>query len=104
LLGICRIMKRIVPIDHLKNKKILGSNQDGSREFISLLAAISADGTALPPALIYQGDSYDLQSTWIEDFDRSSDEAFFAVSKKGWTNEELGFSWLSRIFECCDPR
>jgi len=99
LLGICRMMKRIVPIDRLKNKKILGSNQDGSREFISLLATISADGTALPPALIYQGDSYDLQSTWIEDFDHSSDEAFFAVSKKGWTNEELGFSWLSRIFE-----
>ena len=93
------MMKRIVPIDYLKNKKSLGSNQDGSREFISLLAAISADGTALPPALIYQGDSYDLQSTWIEDFDHSSDEAFFAVSKKGWTNEELGFSWLLRIFE-----
>ena len=92
-------MKRVVPIDHLKKKKILGSNQDGSREFISVLAAICANGTSLPPALIYQGDFYDLQDTWLEDYDHSSDEAYFAVSKKGWTNENLGLSWLSKTFE-----
>src|ERR1700754_3292381 len=92
-------MKRIVSIQQLRKKKILGSNQDGSREFISLLAAICADGTTLPPALIYQGESNDLQDTWLEDFDGSSEEAYFSVSKKGWTNEELGFSWLSKIFE-----
>ena len=92
-------MKRIVPIDHLRRKKTLGSSQDGSREFISLLATVCADGSALPPALIYQGDSYDLQDTWLEDYDCSSDEAYFAVSKKGWTNDELGLSWLSKLFE-----
>lgn len=92
-------MKRIVPVDHLKSKKSLGSSQDGSREFISLLATICADGSALPPALIYQGDSYDLQDSWLEDYNSSSDEAYFAVSKKGWTNEDLGLSWLSKIFE-----
>jgi hypothetical protein len=92
-------MKRIVAIQQLRTKKILGSNQDGSREFISLLAAICADGTALPPALIYKGNSNDLQDTWLEDFDGSSEDAHFAVSKKGWTNEELGMSWLSKIFE-----
>jgi PAS domain-containing protein len=99
LMGICRTMKRIVPIDHLRSKKTLGASQDGSREFISLLATICADGSALPPALIYQGASGDLQDTWIEDYDCSSDEAYFAVSKKGWTNEELGLSWLSKLFE-----
>lgn len=80
-------------------KKILGSNQDGSRESISLLDCICADGTALPPALIYQGKSGDLQDTWLEDFDSSSEEAHFAVSEKGWTNESLGISWLSSIFD-----
>ena len=88
-----------MPIKHLLSGKTLGTSQDGSREFISLLAAICVDGTALAPALIYQGDTHDLQDTWLEDFDHSSDEAHFAVSKKGWTNEELGFSWLSTIFE-----
>lgn len=92
-------MKRIVPIDHLRSKRTLGSSQDGSREFISLLATICADGSALPPALIYQGASLDLQDTWLEDYDSSSDEAYFAVSHKGWTTDDLGLSWLSKIFE-----
>ena len=92
-------MKRIVPRKHLESKKTLGKNQDGSREFISLLAAVCADGTALVPALIYQGDTYDLQDTWLEDYDHSSEKAYFAVSKKGWTNEDLGYFWLSEFFE-----
>lgn len=98
-MGVCRTMKRIVPIEDLRRKKTLGSSQDGSREFISLLASICADGTVLPPGLIYQGTSNDLQDTWLQDFDHSYEEAYFAISQKGWTNEELGFSWLSKIFE-----
>ena len=82
-MGVCRTMKPIIPIDQLQSKKVLDSSQDGSREFISQLAMISADGSALPPALIYQGDSYDLQDTWLEDYNCSSDEAYFAVFKKG---------------------
>src|SRR4051812_37528704 len=52
--------------------RIVSASQDGSREFISLLACICADGTAIPPALIYQGTSGDTQDTWLEDFDHSS--------------------------------
>jgi DDE superfamily endonuclease len=55
----------------------------------NLLATICA-------ALFYQGESHDLQDTWLEDYDSS---AYFAVSQKGWTNEELGLSWLLKLFE-----
>jgi len=99
LMGICRSMKRIVSIRHIKSKKILGANQDGNREFTSLLACICAGGTAIPPALIYQGESGDLQDVWLVDFDSSSELAYFGVSKKGWTNEELGMSWLMKVFD-----
>jgi hypothetical protein len=98
LLGLCHSMKRILGINQLKSKKIIGASQDGSREFVSLLACICADGTAIPPALIYQGTSGDLQDTWLEDFDHSSDQAYFATSEKGWTNEDLGMKWLE-IFD-----
>ena len=91
-------MKRIVGIHQFKSKKLLGAKQDGNREFISLLACISADGTAIPPGLIYQGESGDLQDVWLEDFD-DSEKAYFGVSRKGWTNEELGMSWLRTIFD-----
>ena len=98
LIGICRSMKRIVSSKQLREKRLLGSKQDGSREFISLLATICADGTALPPALIYQGESGDLQDSWLEDYDDSSTEADFAALQKGWTNENLGISWLDTVF------
>ena len=80
LLGLIQASKRIVSTAALRSKRIIGVSQDGNREFISLLAAICADGTALPPALIYQGESGDLQDSWLEDFDSSREEAFFAVS------------------------
>lgn len=99
LIGVCHAAKRIVPIEHLQKKKTLGASQDGSREFISLVASICTDGATIPPALIYQGDSRDMQDTWLEDFDHSRDEAYFAVSSKGWTSEDLGVRWLRDIFD-----
>ena len=53
--------------------------QDGSREFITLLACVSAIGRALRPALIYKGDSFDLRDTWVDEVG-VGDEAFFTSS------------------------
>ena len=50
-------------IEALKNGRIQYTYKDGSREFISLLAYISVNGTALPPSLIYKGESGSLQDT-----------------------------------------
>ena len=98
LIGICGSKRRIAPRKMLANKKLLGACQDGSREFITLVACICADGTALSPTLIYAGKSHDLQDSWVEDFDHSEDQAFFASSEKGWTNENLGIAWLQDVF------
>jgi hypothetical protein len=80
---------------------LLGASQDGSREFITLIASISATPTCIPPALIYQGQSNDLQDTWLEDFDDSKDLAFFASSEKGWSSDLLGLQWLEHVFDRC---
>jgi hypothetical protein len=50
-------------LEALESGRITHLSQDGNREFIRLLACIAADGTALPPALIYKGDSGVLQDT-----------------------------------------
>ncbi|EDN02167.1 predicted protein [Histoplasma mississippiense (nom. inval.)] len=55
LLGLIHTLKRIVSISSLKSGHTIDASQDGSREFITLLISICADGTSLPPALIYQG-------------------------------------------------
>jgi hypothetical protein len=78
---------------------MLGASQDRSREFITLIAAICADELCIPPALIYQGASHDLQDTWLEDFDHSRERAFFASSEKGWSDDKLGLQWLEHIFD-----
>jgi len=70
--------------------------QDGSREFISLLACACADGSALPPALIYQGTSRDLQSTWVQDL-KEGEEAYFASAANGWSSDAMGLAWLKRF-------
>ena len=83
-------MKRIVSREALESGRLLGASQDGSREFITLIASICANGTHLPPALIYQSESGDLQDSWLEDFDGEEQSAYFASSEKGWSNEVLG--------------
>ena len=50
--------------------------QDGSREFITLLACVSAIGKALPPALIYKGESHDLRDSWLDEL-TVNDMAYF---------------------------
>ena len=60
--------------------RIRFASQDGSREFISLLACISATGTALPPMLIYKSESMTLRDTWVEDFDANKTPAYFTTS------------------------
>ena len=82
LIGICQASKRIVSVKSIKTGQCKGVMQDGSREFITCLAAISATGEKISPSLIYQSDSGDMQDTWLEDFDFSNQHAYFALSPK----------------------
>ena len=97
ILGFMHILQRIMPKEALKSGRIRSAIQDGNREFISLLACISAIRTALPPALIYQGSSNDLQDSWVQDVD-SSESVYFASTANGWSCDKLGLDWLQRIF------
>ena len=81
----------------LESGRIRNPAQDGSREFISLLACISVTGGVLPPALIYKGES-SLQDTWLEDW-VPENTAHFTVSSNGWSSNELGLHWLQSIFQ-----
>jgi hypothetical protein len=82
LIGLARTLKRIMTKKMYDSGRIIAAKQDSSREFISLLASICTDGTALPPALIYKGASGDLQDTWLEDMNEK-DQVFFASSANG---------------------
>lgn len=87
-----------------KSQGLLGSNQDGSRDWITMLATICADGSVLPPALIYKAISGDVQDSWLKDFDAQEHQVWFKSSPNGWTNNDLAVSWLNQVFEAHTKR
>ena len=97
VIGMASATKRIMSKDALDSGRIPNASQDGNREFLSLLACIGADGTALPPALVYRGEAGSLLDSWVEDW-KMENEAFFAVSDNGWSSDSLGLHWLRHVF------
>src|SRR5271170_2709214 len=98
LIGILKKTHRIFTKSWKKQGKLQGAAQDGNRSWITLIAGICADGTSLPPALIYQASSGDIQDSWVDDY-QPDDKAYFTSSTTGWTNNELGMEWLIRVFD-----
>jgi hypothetical protein len=47
--------KRVFSKALWESKQVTDSLQDGNREWVSVLACIGADGTALPPSIIFEG-------------------------------------------------
>jgi hypothetical protein len=91
-------MRRIMSREAYEQGRCRQSAQDGSREFITLLACVSALGKTIPPTLLYKGRSGDLQSTWVEDLG-AEDDLFFGATENGWTNDKYGMMWLQEVFE-----
>ena len=99
LLGITTRLKRVFSRQLYESKEVRQAIQDGSREWISLIACICADGSAIEPALIYQAASGSLQSSWVEEINPEKHSAFITSSPSGWTNNEIGIAWLKQVFD-----
>ena len=82
LIGQASASKCIMTRTAFESGRILGARQDGSREFISLIAYICANQTAILLCLIYKGESHDLMDSWIE-YLHEKDLAYFAASDSG---------------------
>jgi hypothetical protein len=98
LIGITNRTYRIMSIKAIESGRIKSVLTDGNREFVTLIAGISADGDKIPVALIYQGKSYDLQDTWVDKV-KKNEQVYFAASENGWTNNSLGLQWLQKIYD-----
>jgi len=99
LLGRITKAKRIFPKDLKSSERLLGAGQDGSREWITVVATICADGTTLPPLLTYDSISGSIQDSWVQDFRSNEHQAWFTSSPSGWTSDEVGFKWLKAMFD-----
>ena len=59
--------KRVFSRRQYEKKGVRQACQDSSREWVSLLAAICADGTAVPLGIIFASKNSTIQSRWVSD-------------------------------------
>ena len=69
-------------------------------EWITLLACVRADGTTLPPGVIYPAAGKAIQSSWVESIYPKKHSVHFTTSPSGWTNDDVGLAWLEQVFDC----
>lgn len=67
LIGLTGRSKRVFSKRMWVKKEVRASLQDGSREFLTLMATTCADGSWLPPSLIYAAKHGAIRSTWVDD-------------------------------------
>jgi hypothetical protein len=97
LIGILTKTKRVVNLNLLKQGKLKGAGQDGSRSWVTFIASVCCDGTYLPAGVIFKG-AGGCQDQWIEDFNDEDEVAYFASTPTGWTNEDIAYKWLTVTF------
>jgi hypothetical protein len=85
-------------VTQLLMKQLISISQNGNRENITLIATICADGSRIPPALIYQSEASLIQDTWLNNFDENGEIAYFTATQKRWINENAGLYWLKYVF------
>lgn len=67
----------------------------GRQEWITGVECICADGTFVPPLIIFKGET--LSHQWIPP--NISNDWRFGCNSKGWTSNERGNQWLRTCFE-----
>jgi hypothetical protein len=78
--GVIGKQKRVFSKASYKRKHARQSSHDGNREWITVIARVCGDGTALPLGLIFQADSANVQSNWMSDIDKKKYSVYTTVS------------------------
>jgi hypothetical protein len=64
------------------------------------LAAVCADGTALPPGIIFESKNCTLRNIWVADIETGKHSVHVTSTPSGWTNNETRLGWLEQVFDC----
>ena len=74
-----------------KNRTVI---QPGTRELVSVIETIGANGSYLPPFIIWKGQQH--QETWyqITKQDERLRGYAYATSANGWTDDSLGLHYI----------
>ena len=90
MIGNTQRSKRIFSKVMWERKEIKATLQDSSREWVTILACIGADGEALPPAIIFEAAAGNVRSSWVDGIEPGNQGIMITSSPSGWTNNEVG--------------
>lgn len=94
MIGKIKQHRRIFTQEAFRSGRRLGVDEDGSRDWITLLATICADGSRGRAMLVYPSSASAVQDTWLSGVDPTQEEVIFTASPSGWTNDALALLWL----------
>ncbi|KAF6524740.1 hypothetical protein HZS61_010535 [Fusarium oxysporum f. sp. conglutinans] len=77
-----------------KRKAFLKGPQ--TRNWTSFIEAVTADGRALVPGIIFKGK--ELQKQWFLDEFKQMTDRYYITSPNGWTDDHIGIEWLERVY------
>ena len=98
-IGVTGRSKRIFDKVLYGKKQFKQSLQDGNREWVTLMACICANGIALPPGIVYAAARRAVQASWVGAIDPKEHSVRFTTAPNGWTNNDLGLTWLQQVFD-----
>ncbi|KAF1934447.1 DDE-domain-containing protein, partial [Didymella exigua CBS 183.55] len=99
MIGVIGRSKRVFNKLQYERKEVRQSIQAGNREWVTVLACVCADGSALPPGIIYEAAGPAIRSSWVDDIKPEQHSAHFTTSPTGWTNNNVGLAWLEQVFD-----
>ena len=91
-IGVMGRSKRVFDKLLYSKRQYKQSIHDGNREWVTVLATICADGSHLPPGVIFPAASTDVQSSWVHEIEAGKHSIHFTTSPNGWTNNDLGLT------------
>jgi hypothetical protein len=83
MMGVISRMKRCFDRVLYEKKQNKQSQHDGNREWVTVLATICADGTTLPPGIIFPAAGTAVQASWVHDIDPRKHSIRFTTPLNG---------------------
>jgi len=90
MIGVTTRTKHVFSRQMWEKGEVKASLQDSNRAWVTLLACVCSDGTALLPGLLYNSANSTLQSSWVEEIELGVHSVFVSLLPTGWTNNDIG--------------
>jgi hypothetical protein len=96
MIGVTTKQRRIFTKEAFEKGEVLANNQDGNRQWITIVATVCADRTWIPLGVIFAGN---IRDTWLQDKVIDTLQAHISSTTNGWTDDQMGLYWLQQIFD-----